>query len=115
MTDSTRAYLKKRMALLKPVSIGGLVLGGALALDLRGTRHHPDPRDIWIYVALLAIVAIVLATQFVLQVRLSCPRCKQSLSHVALLFAWTKDKPASCPHCGVSFDEPMPQGPAKPD
>jgi hypothetical protein len=103
-----RAYLKKRMALLKPVSISGLLLGAALASDLRGTRSHPDPRDTWIYVVLLAIVAIVLATQFVLQFPLKCPRCKQSLSHVALLFAWTKDKPTSCPHCGVSFDEPMP-------
>jgi uncharacterized membrane-anchored protein len=100
-----RDYLRRRVALIKPVSTAGTLALLVLGFRLRGERYHPAPGDAWVYAAMLAVVGTVLVVLLWGQARLRCPRCGQNLSKLALLFAYAPDKVTACPHCGVSFDE----------
>jgi hypothetical protein len=102
-----REYLRRRMVLVRPVSTVGLVACFVLFLFWDG-RHTQAEHNTWILLGVAGVIAVVIGVQFRSQSRLECPSCHQSLSKIALVFAWTKDKPAACPHCGVNLDDPMP-------
>jgi hypothetical protein len=106
MNQTIRDYLRGRVALIKPAAIGGVLLCIFLLFQVRGDKHHPAPGDLRFYFGVLAVVTAVLGVQFWSQARLKCPRCGSSLSTLALLLAYAPRRVPSCPHCGVSFDEP---------
>ena len=103
-----RDYLRRRMIFVRPVEIGGVVACFVLLNFWQGGRHTHTERNTWLSLGVLGVVAVVIGVEFLSKSRLRCPSCHQSLSKIALLFAWTKDKPAACPHCGVNLDHPMP-------
>ena len=95
------------MVLVRPVSTVGLIACFVLYLFWDG-RHTQAERNNWILLGEFCVLAVVIGVQFRSQSRLQCPSCHHSLTNIALVFAWTRSKPAACPHCGVSFDDPMP-------
>ncbi len=103
-----REYLRRRMVLVRPVATVGAVACFVLLLFWQDGRYTHTERNTWLSLAVMGVVAVVIGVQLRSQSRLKCPSCHQSLSKIALLFAWTKDKPAVCPHCGVNLDDPMP-------
>jgi hypothetical protein len=103
-----REYLRRRVVLVRPVSTVCSVACFVLFLFWQDDRHSQTDRNTWLSLGVMGVLALAIGVQLLSQSRLKCPSCHQSLSKIALVFAWTKDKPAACPHCGVNFDDPMP-------
>jgi hypothetical protein len=80
------------------------------AIALLGmAMYHPTlirtPDKAWI----LAIVVAVLSIDWVVGFTTNCPRCNRSLRSLVskVSAAWGNKTIGSCPHCGVSLDEPL--------
>lgn len=104
-----REYLKRRMRWLNPVIAAMLAV--FVLIQLRSWPGFPEvfyrfPWDrqskamFWLIDVPLWVAALWL------MFRLKCPRCGERLARVATEFAGKGKGVPSCPHCGVSFDEP---------
>lgn len=111
MSRTIREYLWHRMRQNAWVTLVLIFLAGACAVlavqNLHGTGVLIGH----------AVAGLVLVGGFsLLMRRLKCPKCSKLLGNTAMLaFVDRKHGRADfCPHCGVSFDEPMPQNPISP-
>lgn len=89
-----RDYLRRRMMLVPPLTIGGSVACSVLLYFWQGGRYTHTERDTWLSLGVMGVVAVVTGVQFLSQSRLRCPLCHQSLSKIALLFAWDQGQAA---------------------
>src|ERR1700733_2376667 len=97
-----REYLTKRVWLLRAVRFGWAVVPLSLIfLFPQSARPHV------LYLIGPAYIAMLAVSLWIMR-QTRCPLCQGSLSEFT-----KKPMPArfgfsdSCPHCGVSFDEPM--------
>jgi hypothetical protein len=67
--------------------------------------QHPEA---WLIAAVLTLIGTPIS---LLRLRrVTCPRCSVPLGDTALrIVSGSRDAPERCPHCGVSFSEPMQQ------
>lgn len=64
--------------------------------------------------ACAVVIAVVALAAFWSLFQIPCPRCRKSLGLAGFRAANSnarRSSPAHCPHCNVSFDEPMPPAP----
>jgi len=110
MFETMRDYLKRKDRL----AVTLIVIGLALVVLRMGATLVFGAQELHSHLALFTWGRF-LGLAFILggaamQSRLKCPKCNQRLGR-RKRFA---SVPESCPHCGVSFDEPLPQNPISP-
>jgi hypothetical protein len=110
MYETMRDYLRRKDRL----AVALIVIGLALVVLRMGATFMFSPQDLHSQVGLFTAarmlgLALILGGA-ALQSRLKCPKCNQPLGR-RKRFA---SVPPSCPRCGVSFDEPLPQNPISP-
>lgn len=97
-----REYIKGRVRLLRIIRFGWFVIPVALILIF--PKWAKASGYTWIIFAYVAMVAVFYAVAW----QTKCPRCSKSLREFTTRamtprFGFSD----SCPHCGVSLDEPM--------
>lgn len=102
MEPTIRGVLKRRMRRISLVAVAGWVLAG-LSVD---PRRGQDPAPLVIVGFLLVGGAL-----FAMQRAIRCPKCSVALGQkpLSIAFRLWSHSVNSCPHCGVSLDEPLPQ------
>jgi hypothetical protein len=103
-----REYAQGRGKLLRIFSASWVGVVLILAFAVRPYLTLEDLRA-WICAAMIPIFAVPMAIGWMTK----CPRCNGRLSTVVYSVVRGYGVPDSCPHCGVSLDEPM-ENPADP-
>jgi hypothetical protein len=98
-----REYVGRRGRLVRNLSFFWIVLPVALVFAF--PVQAKTSGIAWLVVGYLAMVAV----RYAIAWQTKCPRCSASLHKITMKaagpnFGGTID---SCPHCGVSLDEPM--------
>jgi uncharacterized protein with PIN domain len=98
-----REYLRGRTRLIRPLLFAWITL---IALSM---IVFPDLTKRWGVAWVLAWSLPAIAVLYRVFARIRCPRCNASLRSVVNTLINAKARPQIdfCPHCGVSFDEPI--------
>lgn len=105
MADTIRQYLKRRAR--RSQMIAGVLWVGLLAIMVFVPGRKMIP---WFLVGFAAFAGAVLYGLYA-----RCPKCRAVLGHcvagrIAFKGGRLFPKPKFCPYCGVSFEEPCPNG-----